>query len=269
MKQKDKILFLALKGIGDLVILSNFIVQYKKKYNSDITVIISARLIEFKNFFPKDTSFITLNERFESIYYVKEKFLFLYYIFKLRSVVKTCINKGYQLYVYDNYIRNNLIFFGLRKTITYGYNVYNNLEKIFNLKITVTLKKISNKYLIFPFGNDKSRQLNHKELVTIENILGAQNYDYHLLIHNSQKKLIKKYKSKKIIIYNNFYDLNFLFKEYTECITVDSSFLHLAILKNMRCIVISDSWDNYIHEDLLNSGLKISKKNIKNIRHLI
>ena len=269
MKQKDKVLFLALKGIGDLLIISNFIVQSKKKYNLDIVVVLSARLAKFKYLFPYDISFITVNERFESIYYIKSKFIYIFYIFKLRSLVKKYINEGYQFFIYDNYIKNILLFLGLNKTVIYGPYVYNNLENIFNLKITPKLKITSNKYLIFPFGNDKKRQLNHDELMTIENHLKARNFDYKILVHDSQKYLIKNYQRKKIITYKKFTELDFLFKDYTECITVDSSFLHLAILNNLRCIVISDSWDNYLHKDLLNSRMKISKKNIHNLDMLL
>lgn len=270
MLAKSKLLFLALKGIGDTVILINFLSKYSKPDSQQILIILSKRLSHLTFLFPDYVHFKIVDDEYSCIFYLKDKIINFKYIFKLQRLVRKTINQGFHLIVYDSFVKNFLISYTLNRKCIFSNSVYKNLEYIFNLKITLQLNKKSNNYLIFPFGNHLSRQLTIHELRTIVQYLSTFNLNYRIVVHESQKELIKKYQPKKnIITYEYFSQLNYLFDIYTECITVDSSFMHLSILNNLRCIVISDSWDNYIHEDLLKSGLKISRNNINYLKHLI
>lgn len=267
---KPKILFLALKGIGDAIILINYLSKYSKPASQKILIILSKRLTHLKFLFPKYVQIKIVDDEYSCLFYLKEKIINFKYILKLQRLVRAYVNKGFHLVVYDSFFKNFIISYVFYRKYFFSTNAYKNLEKIFNLKVLPQFHKKSNNYLIFPFGNHLSRQLTINELKAIELSLDINDSNYRIIVHKSQKELINQYQPKlKIVFYECFFQLDHLFDIYTECITVDSSFLHLAILKNMRCIVISDSWDNYIHEDLEKSGLKISRKNIKKIRRLI
>ena len=150
-----KLLFILLKGLGDTMILLNFLSSIKLN-NNEVAIICSQKQKFLLPFFPRNIKIIWVPDNYSFLYFLRTKLHNVFDIFKLRNLIKDYISKGFELTFFDSHFKNKLFFFNIKKKLFKSRQIYRNLESYFTLQINYELKKISNKVIIFPFGNTKN-----------------------------------------------------------------------------------------------------------------
>lgn len=262
---KEKAIFLALKGIGDTIILINFL--NRNCQNIECVVIISKRLLFLKKYFNESIHIHEVDDNLSSIYFLKKKYLYLpQSIIKLRNIIKYYAKNNYKLIHFDDRLKNKLFFIGIDQEIQTNNNVYLNYELFFKDKLKLNFCYKKGNIIIFPFGDSTKRRLNINHITYIDSNLNKLGLNFNYLIHESDRYKKELRYNKNVIHYselNSQFDK--LISKYTSVITVDTFFLHYAILKNMNTYVISDSWHNYIHDEIFRNDRFYSKSDINKL----
>lgn len=261
----NKHLFLSLKGIGDTIILLNFLSKQEFVENKNIKIIISEQHKFLKYLIPKNITVNWVPDCMRAIYFIKRKYHKIYSIFLLRRLVKANLSEGYKLVFFDNYLKNKLFFFGIKKEIINSKSIYKNLENYFNVNVSYPLIGKTKKVIIFPFGDNSNRRLSSKILKKIITHIDKFNYEYEILIHSSTKIFLNNTTIKNLKIYNEFNELNTILNDKPIIITVDTFFLHFSVLKQLNIFVLSDSWKNYIPHFLIENNRFFKYKQINTL----
>lgn len=251
--KNKKLLFILLKGIGDAMILLNFLSSIKLN-NSEVVIICSENQKFLLPFMPINIKIIWVPDSYSFLYFLRTKLHQLFNIFKLRNLICNYVSKGFDLVLFDSYLKNKLFFFNIKKKLFKSPFIYTNLENYFRLPINYELKKTSNKVIIFPFGNSKNRQLTDCMMNDLINYFSRSKYDAKFVVHKSCSTLIKNDMVKHSLIYESIEQLLGIIDEKPNIITVDTFFLHLTVMRKLNIYVVSNSWYNYIPDYLINNN---------------
>tara|TARA_A100001011_G_scaffold362699_1_gene411981 strand:+ start:1222 stop:2043 length:822 start_codon:yes stop_codon:yes gene_type:complete len=248
-----KLLFILLKGLGDTMILLNFLSSIKLN-NNEVAIICSQKQKFLLPFFPRNIKIIWVPDNYSFLYFLRTKLHNVFDIFKLRNLIKDYISKGFELTFFDSHFKNKLFFFNIKKKLFKSRQIYRNLESYFTLQINYELKKISNKVIIFPFGNTKNRQLSNGMMSEIINHFSTSKYEVKFVVHKSCNNLVNDVIKKHSLIYESIEQLLEIIDEKPNIITVDTFFLHLAIMKKLNIYILSNSWHDYIPDYLIDNN---------------
>jgi len=249
----NKYIFTCLKGIGDALILINFL---HKKKNVNVTVLLSERLHFLIDYFPSMTNIIMVDNRLCSIYFIKKNFYHLPFFIKLRKLLIDYINLDYKLVLFDDCIKNKFFLYNIEKFVFSGKNIYENYEDFFitNTKF-LNINNMSKYFLIFPFGNSMKRSMNITFIDILTNGLTKRKIEYKFLVHNSVKfgNDFNKFK-KNTFFFRNFNEIDSLINKSNNIITVDSSSLHYSIMNKLNIYLFTSSWKRYIPKFLFDQN---------------
>ena len=92
--RKNKILFLFLKGIGDSIILLNFISSIDLNRNQ-VIIICSENQKFLSSLFPQNIKIIWVPDTYSFLYFLRTKLHNIFDIFKLRKLINEYISKGF------------------------------------------------------------------------------------------------------------------------------------------------------------------------------
>ena len=97
------------------------------------------------------------------------------------------------------------------------------------------------------------------------NHLKESKYDAKIVLHKSCSTLINDNLTKHSLIYESIEQLLEIIDDKPNIITVDTFFLHLALMKKLNIYVISDSWHNYIPVHLIDNNRLFNFNEIKTL----
>lgn len=259
--KNKKLLFILLKGIGDAMILFNFLSSIKLN-NSEVVIICSENQKFLLPFIPTNIKIIWVPDCYSFLYFLRTKLHQVFNIFKLRNLICNYVSKGFELVLFDSYLKNKLFLFKIKKKLFKSPRIYKNLEYYFKLELNNELKKTSNKVIIFPFGNSKNRQLTDCMMNDLINYFSTSKFDAKFVVHKSCRTLLNDDIVKHSLIYESIEQLLSIIDERPNIITVDTFFLHLAVMRKLNIYIVSNSWYNYIPDYLINNNRVFKFKEI-------
>jgi ADP-heptose:LPS heptosyltransferase len=245
--RNDKLLFTSVKGFGDLVILSNFIVQSKI---INYSILITRRNYELALEILPDISKVYVLDKFDTIpsFFDLKKNLFkclpdlLYYRNKLRGYIK----KDYKIVVDIDNLKNNFVYFGLNPLyINKRANIYSDYSIFFNSDSNKIFYKNIISCVIFPLGSTQDRNMNEYLILELVDILKLFSIKPIILVHNSHKVNNLLFGSE-ITYFNKISELINIIKNTSFVITVDSVALHLATFYGIYSYVCSNKSSKFI-----------------------
>jgi hypothetical protein len=224
-------IFLGLKGFGDLTILISFLNKCEESH----TIIIRSGLEQLtKNLLKKKHEVKVLNvvEDVFPLYSLRRISLKNIYIMILGGIeLRNKINEREDLILDCKNTRNSIFFLGFKKKYLYlNTSIYSGYSKLFGININAKILKGSEtNILAFPLGSTKDKYFNKRKLIDSckENNINLS-YVTVILFH-SHAAYIKEYKEFNVLIYNDIAELLELIRKCDAIISVDTFHLHLAV----------------------------------------
>lgn len=234
-------IYLGLKGYGDLAILLAHIVRIESRS----TLIVRADLYDFAvNILGNRHEIIKLRHvaKVFPLYFIKK--------ISLRNIVimakgyfeiKKIVNSKRQVIVLDIKSWRNIFFFLFlpRLFLPKAETIYESYEKFLGFKLNAHMPDGNcKKYVIFPQGSLPSKQAS---LATIKNALnksGISSYDVVIGLYRDDGIVLSDYDEFNKWIFESVSELIDGIKGFDAVISVDTFQLHLAILLNKPVIPI-------------------------------
>jgi hypothetical protein len=256
-----KFLILCIKGFGDAVISCGFanrlnIGEYvfitSKKNESLVRCLLQ----------PGSKVFVInwLDKTFELFSLSSLRFDTLLRFINLRIIIKYFSSAGFVPLIDVNNIRNKILYFSLSANYPKIHNVYDHYSSLLNQSFYVP-KKSFGQILIFPFGSHPERCMSEVLISSICEKLISNNSKYRVVLHFSEKEKFKN-DNYEIIYYETVNQLISFLDNASSIITVDSFSLHIAIFMNKEIIVITNSYDLFIHPYLIKNERILPLDNI-------
>jgi hypothetical protein len=253
--ENKKLLFVSVKGFGDLVILCNYIIQSKI---TNYAVLVTRRNYDLARVILPDITKLYILSRFNcvpSFYDLKKNLLrCLPDIVYFRIKLKKYISKGYVVVIDIDNLKNKLLYFGLKPIIiNKKFNIYSGYCNFFDVEPPNIVLKNVKSCVIFPFGSTRDRDMNQTLISELVKLLNYFHVKPTVLVHTLHKKKNLPNNCEAIIFYSTS-DLIDLIKNATIIITIDSVALHLSTLYGIYSYVISNKSSQFIPLYIINNN---------------
>jgi len=239
-------IFLGLKGFGDLTILISFL----NKCEDSHTLVIRSGLEQLTN------NLLNKKHKIKVLKSIKD----VYPLYSLRRIslehiriiifggieIRGIVNKRSDLVLDYRNVRNSILFFGIKKKyLTSNASIYSAYKQFFSVDITAkSLKGSENNILAFPLGSTKEKYYSKDQLIKWckENNINTEHVT--VILFQSHSTFTKEYKEFKVSIYKEVTELLELCGKCDAIISVDTFQLHLAVLMqkpllNLGCVNIN------------------------------
>ena len=266
MYKNNKIVFFAIKGRGDFLVLINFLKNHEIiKYKSNIEIYVLKEFSHIAN--------IYLNNHYK-IHLIQNKLNYLHSFNSIRHY-KKIISTLYCLRILQKKIKNQGLL--IINDIVFDYSFFPQSIKtflkaffFFKFDNKIVTNNIYRGYENF-FGITNSPILENKKIKNVAIFYDSQSVSRKFptqLINSIQKKLIKfnvrftfySFSNKKNNhLKNNYsffyddYDLKNIISSSDLIISNDSYPLHVAFFLNKQCLILSNAWTCFIPECYLNN----------------
>ncbi len=225
--------FLGLKGFGDLTILLNFV----SISNSGSHVLIVRKDLESlaKKLLPNNCRLIVL-KHCAGVFplYNLRVLSFVKILTLIRSsleIYKILLQLGDSVLVDNNDLRSRIFFapFTAKTFLSEDKNIYRDLSDIFGFCVKIyPSREVSNRVLVFPFSSLESKDLDSKSLKKIVDRLKSNNIQ-HKIMYFSGFKVPKDFDSFSLSSYSTIDELLGYFNSADSVLSVDTFQLHLAV----------------------------------------
>jgi spore coat polysaccharide biosynthesis predicted glycosyltransferase SpsG len=241
-------IFLGLKGFGDLTIL----ISYLNKCEESHTVIIRSGLEQLINNLlikKHDVKVLRSIKDIFPLYSLKKISLKNIYIIILGGIeIRKIINKKDDLILDFKYTRNSIFFLGLKKKyLCSNTSIYSGYRQLFDINIAAkSLTGSESNILAFPLGSTKEKYFTNRELIQS---CKEKNINIELvtvILFQTHSAFVKEYKEFKVSIYHDMKELFKLIRGCDAIISIDTFHLHLAVNMQIPLLTIGFVNQNFI-----------------------
>lgn len=236
-------IYLGLKGFGDLAILLSYLIQLNTKQ----TLVVRSELFDFANRIVGDKHKIERLKNVKDVFplYSLRKISIknIYTIFHGYKEIKNIAEKNSDKIVLDiNSLRNTILFFWMpKKFLEKEATIYKAYEKHFGLKVDASKIRDGNKkYMLFPKGSLPHKSVTEKEIesVLVKSNIPRKNVTIYLYIKDSEA--LSSYGNFNVSIFSDVNELIDSMEKIDGVISVDTFQLHLAVLLKKPVLLLGE-----------------------------